>query len=183
MLPAMGAIADYGRRKREALAVTAYFGSFVTMLMFFVDNGHYLFGGVLFILSNVSFGASIVIYNSFLPEIAGPSERDDVSSKGWGIGYIGGGLLLALNLLLYMKADAIGISEKMAVRISLCSAGVWCALFTIPAVVLLRNRGAARPLPPGASAIGTAFRQLREHVPRSAQLPRGIRVSARLPAL
>ena len=70
----------------------------------------YLVGGVLFILSNVSFGASIVIYNSFLPQIAGPSERDDVSSKGWGIGYLGGGLLLALNLVLYLKADAIGIS-------------------------------------------------------------------------
>ena len=161
VLPVVGAIADYGRRKREALAVTAYFGAFVTMLMFFVNGPHYLFGGVLFILSNVSFGASIVIYNSFLPEIAGPSERDDVSSKGWGIGYIGGGLLLALNLVLYLKADAIGISEKMAVRISLCSAGVWWALFTLPAMFALRNRGAARPLPPGSSAIGTAFGQLR----------------------
>jgi UMF1 family MFS transporter len=101
VLPVVGAIADYGRRKREALGVAAYFGAFVTMLMFFIDNGHYLFGGVLFILSNVSFGASIVIYNSILPQIAGPSERDDVSSKGWGIGYIGGGLLLALNLVLF----------------------------------------------------------------------------------
>jgi UMF1 family MFS transporter len=161
VLPVVGAIADYGRRKREALGVAAYFGAFVTMLMFFIDNGHYLFGGVLFILSNVSFGASIVIYNSILPQIAGPSERDDVSSKGWGIGYIGGGLLLALNLVLFLKADAIGITEKMAVRISLCSAGVWWALFTIPAMISLRNRGAARPLPPGSSAIGTAFRQLR----------------------
>ena len=161
MLPVVGAIADYGRRKREALGIAAYFGAFVTMLMFFIDNGHYLFGGVLFILSNVSFGASIVIYNSILPQIAGPSERDDVSSKGWGIGYIGGGLLLALNLILFLKADAIGITEKMAVRISLCSAGVWWALFTIPAMISLRNRGAARPLPPGSSAIGTAFRQLR----------------------
>lgn len=161
VLPVVGAIVDYGRRKREALAVTAYFGAFVTMLMFFVDGPHYLFGGVLFILSNVSFGASIVIYNSFLPQIAGPSERDDVSSKGWAIGYIGGGLLLALNLVLYLKADAIGISEKMAVRISLCSAGAWWALFTLPAMFALRNRGAARSLPPGSSAIGTAFGQLR----------------------
>ena len=161
VLPVVGAIADYGRRKREALAITAYFGAAATMLMFFLDNGHYLFGGVLFILSNVSFGASIVVYNSFLPEIAGPDERDDVSSKGWGIGYLGGGLLLALNLLLYLKADAIGVSEKMAVRISLCSAGVWWALFTVPVLMALRNRGAARSLPPGASATATAFRQLR----------------------
>jgi UMF1 family MFS transporter len=161
VLPLVGAIADYGRRKREALAVTAYLGAIAAMLMFFLDNGHYLFGGVLFIISNVSFGASIVIYNSFLPEIAGPLDRDDVSSKGWGIGYLGGGLLLALNLVLYLKADAIGISEKMAVRISLCSAGAWWAVFTIPVLLALRNRGPARSLPPGASALMTALRQLR----------------------
>ncbi len=162
VLPVVGAIADYGRRKREALAITAYFGAAATMLMFFLDNGHYLFGGVLFILSNVSFGASIVIYNSFLPEIAGPDERDDVSSKGWGIGYLGGGLLLALNLLLYLKADAIGVSEKMAVRISLCSAGVWWALFTIPVVMARCAIGERRELCRRAlPQLGTAFRQLR----------------------
>jgi UMF1 family MFS transporter len=161
VLPVVGAIADYGRRKREALAVTAYLGAIAAMLMFFIDNGHYLFGGALFIIANVSFGASIVIYNSFLPEIAGPLDRDDVSSKGWGIGYLGGGLLLALNLVLYLKADAIGISEKMAVRISLCSAGAWWAVFTIPVLLALRNRGPARSLPPGSSALGTALRQLR----------------------
>lgn len=161
VLPVVGAIADYGRRKREALAVTALFGAAMAMLMYFIENGRYLFGGVLFILSNVSFGASIVIYNSFLPQIAGPEERDGVSSKGWGIGYIGGGLLLALNLVLFLKASAIGMSEAMAVRISLFSAGAWWAVFTIPVMLLLRNRGVARRLPPGASAILTGFRQLR----------------------
>ena len=130
-------------------------------LCFFWTVGTTFFGGVLFIVSNVSFGASIVIYNSFLPEIAGPDERDDVSSKGWGIGYLGGGLLLALNLVLYLKSEAIGMSEKMSVRISLCSAGVWWALFTIPVLLALRNRGPVRALPPGATASGTAFRQLR----------------------
>jgi MFS-type transporter involved in bile tolerance (Atg22 family) len=52
----------------------------------------------------------VVIYNSFLSEIAAPEDRDAVSSKGWGIGYLGGGVLLALNLVLLMKAEAIGIT-------------------------------------------------------------------------
>jgi MFS transporter, UMF1 family len=160
VLPVVGAIADYGRRKREALVFTAYFGALVTMAMFFLDGQRYLLGGVLFILANVTFGASIVIYNSFLPEIAGPEARDRVSSVGWGIGYIGGGVLLALNLVLYLKASAVGISEGMAVRISLCSAGAWWALFTIPAMLSLKNRGAARSLPPGTNAAAMAFRQL-----------------------
>src|SRR5260221_9380 len=77
------------------------------------------------------------------------------------VGYLGRGLLLALNLVLYLKAEALGISEGMAVRISLCSAGVWWALFTIPAMLSLKNRGIIRSVPAGTSATGMAFRQLR----------------------
>ncbi len=161
-LPMVGAVADYGRRKKEVLAATAYLGAAATMGMFFLKDGDYLFGGLLFLVANVSFGAAEVIYNSFLPEIAPPEDRDSVSSKGYGIGYIGGGLLLALNLVLYMKADQIGIGEGMAVRISLCSAGVWWAIFTIPTILTLHNRGPARVLAAGQSAVLTVVRQL-EH--------------------
>jgi len=159
-LPIVGAIADYGRRKREVLAATAYLGAFATMAMFFLQGSDYVFGGLLFLIANVSFGASVVIYNSFLPEIAPPEQRDAVSSKGFGIGYIGGGVLLALNLVLFLRAEKIGISEGLAVRISLCSAGVWWALFTIPTIMRLRNRGPARMLEAGQSAVGTVLRQL-----------------------
>jgi UMF1 family MFS transporter len=120
-LPVVGAIADYGRRKKEVLAATAYLGATSAALMFFVKGQDYLLGSALFMIANVAFGASVVIYNSFLPEIAAPDERDAVSSKGWGIGYIGGGVLLALNLVLLMKAESIGMSTGMAVRISLAS--------------------------------------------------------------
>src|SRR5579871_1735194 len=159
-LPIVGAIADYGRKKREVLAATAYLGAVATMAMFFLQGSDYLLGGLLFLIANVSFGASLVIYNSFLPEIAPPQDRDAVSSKGFGIGYIGGGLLLALNLVLLLRAEKIGISEGMAVRISLCSAGVWWAIFSIPTLVTLRNRGPARVLAQGQSAVVTVLRQL-----------------------
>jgi len=152
-LPVVGAIADYGRKKKQCLAATAYLGALATAGMFFLQGNEYLFAGALFLIANVSFGASMVIYNSFLPEIAPPEQRDAVSSKGWGIGYLGGGLLLALNLALFQNAARIGVSEAMAVRISLCSAGVWWALFTIPTLLALRNRGPARALPPGKGAI------------------------------
>ncbi len=164
VLPIVGAIADYGRRKKEVLGVTAYLGAAATMAMFFLQGKQYLFGGALFLIANVSFGASIVIYNSFLPEIAPPEDRDAVSSKGWGIGYLGGGLLLALNLMLYLRAGRIGMSEAMAVRISMSSAGVWWAVFTIPVLLALHNRGPARALPAGRSAIGAAISQLRQTI-------------------
>jgi len=159
-LPMVGAIADYGRRKREVLAATAYLGAVATIGMFFLEGTDYLFGGLLFVIANLAFGAAEAIYNSFLPEIAPPEDRDAVSSKGFALGYIGGGLLLALNLVLFLNAAKIGISDGMAVRISLSSAGVWWAIFTIPTLLTLRNRGPARMLAAGQSAVGTVLRQL-----------------------
>jgi MFS transporter, UMF1 family len=159
-LPVVGAIADYGRRKKECLAVTAYLGAAATVAMFFLQGSAYLWGAALMLIGNVNFGASIVVYNSFLPEIAPPEQRDAVSSKGWAVGYVGGGLLLALNLALASNAGRLGISQAMVARVSLCSAGVWWAIFTVPVLAVLRNRGAAKTVPPGRSAAGEAVRQL-----------------------
>ena len=157
VLPVVGAAADYGHRKKQYLAATAYVGAAAATAMFWLQGSAYLWGGALFIVANVSFGASVVVYNSFLPEIAPPEQRDAVSSKGWGIGYIGGGVLLALNLVLYLNAKRIGITDAMAVRISLGSAGVWWAVFTIPTLMTLRNR--AKPVEQRTA--GAVFGQLR----------------------
>jgi UMF1 family MFS transporter len=159
-LPVVGAIADYGHRKKELLGLTAFLGAAATVAMFFVQGTNYMLGAALLIVSNISFGASIVVYNSFLPEIAPPEQRDAVSSRGWALGYAGGGVLLALNLLLLFQTERLGISQALAVRISLASAGVWCVLFTIPVLIALRNRAPARVLPPDQNRIAVAFRQL-----------------------
>jgi UMF1 family MFS transporter len=159
-LPVVGAIADYGHRKKELLALTAFLGSAATVAMFFIQGTNYMLGAALLIVSNISFGASIVVYNSFLPEIAPPEQRDAISSRGWALGYAGGGLLLALNLILLASVKKLGITEALAVRISLASAGVWCLLFTVPVLFALRNRAPARVPPPGQNRVAVAFRQL-----------------------
>lgn len=164
VLPIVGAIADYGSRKKQCLAATAYLGAGAAIAMYWLQDGDYLWGGALFIVANVSFGASVVIYNSFLPEIAPPEQRDAVSSKGWGIGYIGGGVLLALNLLLFMSAARVGIAEALAVRINLASAGVWWAVFTIPTLLALRNRAPQHTVPRGRRPVGAVLGQLRHTV-------------------
>ena len=142
-LPIAGTIADFSPNKKRLMALFAYTGALATAAMFFLHGDEYLFGGVLFLVANLMFGASIVVYNSFLPDIAPVERRDAVSSAGWGIGYLGGGLLLALNLVLFMKAKALGLSESMAVRINLSSAGIWWALFSVIPLAAIRNR------PPG----------------------------------
>jgi UMF1 family MFS transporter len=159
-LPVLGAIADYSSNKKRLLALFAYAGAGSTIAMFWLQGNAYLAGGLLFLFANLTFGASVVIYNSFLPDIAAPEDRDSISSKGWGIGYLGGGLLLALNLLLYMKKETFGISEEMAVRISLCSAGVWWALFTVIPLLTLRNRPSMHSPTPGENQLTSGFKQL-----------------------
>jgi MFS transporter, UMF1 family len=159
-LPVLGAIADYSHMKKQLLGLFALVGAASTMGLFLVDGTNYGLGGVLFLVANLSFGASIVFYNAFLPEIAGPDERDGVSSRGWAAGYLGGGLLLALNLALFSQAEAIGLTPGLAVRIGLLSAGVWWAAFTLVPLLTLRTRQPQRPLPRGESYLTAGFRQL-----------------------
>ena len=159
-LPVLGALADTSRRKKQLLAVFAYAGAAATAAMFFLQGQAYLWGGVLFLFSNLSFGASVVVYNSFLPDIASEEERDAVSSKGWGIGYLGGGVLLALNLLLAAKAAWFGLTEEAAIRVNLCSAGVWWGLFTLIPLATLRNREPARRRSADRNAVAAAVAQL-----------------------
>lgn len=160
VLPVIGAIADYSPNKKRLFGVLAYLGAAATFAMYVLDHGRYLLGGLLFLIANLAFGASIVIYNAFLPDIAPEQERDSVSSKGWGIGYLGGGLLLALNLLLYQNAAKLGMDQGIAVRISLSSAGVWWALFSVIPMLGVRNRLPVRTMPIGENLLSTGFVQL-----------------------
>jgi UMF1 family MFS transporter len=103
---------------------------------------------------------SVVVYNSFLPKIATADERDGVSSRGWALGYLGGALLLIVNLALFLGHDSFGLTEAEAVRISLLSAGIWWAVFTIIPVVGLRNRAPATEAVAGGGVLTSGFRQL-----------------------
>jgi UMF1 family MFS transporter len=160
-LPILGAIADYSHLKKQMLALFAYIGAFATMGMYFLEGNRYLLGGGLFLIANLAFGAAIVSYNAFLPEIASPERRDTVSSRGWAMGYLGGGILLALNLALFTQAESFGLTTGQAVRISLLSAGIWWALFTLIPLRALRSRRPVRELPPGERLLTVGFKQLR----------------------
>lgn len=156
-----GALADHTGRKKELLGLFAYLGAGATLCFWFVADGRYLLGGALFVVANTAFAAAFVIYNSFLPEISTADERDRVSSMGWGFGYLGGGLLLAVHLALFLRHESFGITEAEAVRLALASAGLWWGGFTVIPLLRLRNR---RALPSGAEnavqAVTGTFRQL-----------------------
>ena len=159
-LPIMGAIADYSEIKKTLLGVFAYIGALATLGLYFVQGDSYLAGGLLFLIANLAFGASVVFYNAFLSEIASPDRRDAVSSQGWAAGYLGGGLLLLLNLIFFNSREALGVPTGMAVRISLASAGLWWAIFTVIPMLALKSRRPSKRLPPGTSYLTAGFRQL-----------------------
>jgi len=170
-LPILGAIADYSHCKKQMLAFFAYLGAFATIGMYFLEGTNYLLGGLLFLLANLSFGASVVFYNAFLPEIATPDQRDSVSSMGWALGYLGGGLLLAINLILLSQASTFGLTTGQAVRISLASAGVWWAVFTIIPLAMLKSRQPIKDLPPDEHYLAIGFKQLRHTLSKARDYP------------
>ena len=160
LLPILGALGDYSNLKKRMMALFCYLGVTASCLLFFIQGNLYLAGGVLFIFANICFGASLVFYNAFLPEIATDDQADKVSSRGYAYGYLAGALLLVVNLILVLQAERLGISTGLAVRLSLLSAGVWWGGFALITFALLKSRPAKKSLPPGKSYISAGFSEL-----------------------
>lgn len=162
VLPVMGAIADRAARKKPLLAAAAFTGAGATIAMAFVTGERYLLGGLLFIIANIAFGASVVVYNSFLPRLAGPDDRDKVSSRGWALGYLGGGVLLLLNLAVvtWLTIDGDDRRTLDLARWCIVSAGVWWAVFTLLPLRWLREHPSAEAGAGGGNVLTDGFRQL-----------------------
>jgi UMF1 family MFS transporter len=163
-LPILGAIADYSHLRKRMMRLFATLGAAMTMLLFLVTASVWWLGGLLFIGANLAFGAAIVFYNAYLPDIASEDQRDRVSSYGWAMGYLGDGILLALNLAFFMFHEKLGVSSSLAIRINLASAGVWWLSFSFITWPRLRPRHARRSLPAGETYAGMGFRQLRKTI-------------------
>lgn len=163
LLPVLGAIVDRRGDKRRLLGTFAWLGAAAAIAMFFVQGTNWLLGSLLLIIGNLGLGASLVVYDAILIDIALPDDRDRVSSRGWAFGYAGGGLLLIVNLIVVMAPGVFGIDTGMAVRLSLLSAGLWWAGWTIIPYRRIVDRP-SRGLPPTADStfIAAAFRQLGE---------------------
>jgi UMF1 family MFS transporter len=159
LLPVVGAFVDRSAHKRRYLAAFAWAGSGFAALLFFVRDGNWQLGAVAMVGASLCLGASLVVYDAFLIQISTPDERDGVSSRGWAFGYVGGGLLLVLNLALVLTLP-FGLTEGSAVRISLLSAAFWWAAFTIIPLVRLHDRPPVDPDPVTGSVVRRSFAQL-----------------------
>ncbi len=131
--PILGAIADHHGRKKIFLSWFACTGILATALMVFISKGDWLLASTLYIFGRIGFAGANIFYNSFLPHIVDKDRIDKVSALGYAYGYLGGGLLLTINLLMIMKPDLFGIaSAEWGVRLSFITVAVWWALFSFP---------------------------------------------------
>jgi len=157
VLPVVGAFADRSGTKKRLLAGFAWAGSAFAALLFFVSGGNWQLGVLAMMGASLCLGASLVVYDAILIEIATPDERDGVSSRGWALGYVGGAVLLVINLALLtvMKDD-----QGLAARICMLTAAVWWAGFTFVPFVRLRNRPPVNVEKLDGGALGRSFGQL-----------------------
>ena len=162
----MGAIADYSGIKKKMLMTFAGIGIFATALLYFVTTGDWVMASLFFIVGNVGFATSEVFYNSLLPSVAGPGNIDQVSTKGYALGYLGGGILLGINLMMIQL-----MSDKMlASRLSFLTVSIWWAVFTIPIIKYVKEpetnispSNNTNPITAGFKRLAVTFRELRNY--------------------
>lgn len=163
--PLLGAVADFAGLKKPMLGVFHALGVAATTGMYFIERGDWLLALVLFGLGNIGIYGSLVFYDSLLPHVAREGEIDRVSTAGYALGYLAGGVLLAINLAWIQLPATFGFSDTgVAVRVSFLSVAVWWALFAIPLYRRVPEpaRRLERDERASANAVATGFRRLRE---------------------
>ena len=164
LAPVLGAVADLAGIKKRMLGAFLALGVVATACMFFIDRGDWLLAAVLFVAANIGVTASFVFYDSLLPHIASTDEMDRVSTAGYALGYLGGGLLLAVNLAWIQRPDLFGLGEsELASRLSFLSVAVWWLGFSVPLFRTVPEPALeAAELVAGQSPIRAAFVRLGE---------------------
>lgn len=158
LAPVLGAIADQGSLKKRFLIFFAYLGVLMTASLFLVQQGQWMLAALVYALGNIGYSGANVLYDSLLTNVASEENVDYVSSKGYALGYLGGGLLFTLNVVMYLKPGLFGLGDgATAVRVSFMTVAVWWGLFTIPLIKWVPEL--KRSLPPGQKLVTAGFRQ------------------------
>ena len=131
--PVLGAVADYRAVKKRLLAVFMVIGVVATLLMTTIERSGWAYAALLFVIANIGVAASQVFYDSLLPHIARPEELDRVSTSGFALGFLGGGVLLLINLAWILSPATFGLVDTVAaIKLSFVSVALWWLIFSIP---------------------------------------------------
>lgn len=168
--PILGAIADHTGRKKPFMRFFVALAILFTGLLVTVGSGDWLPAVVFFILASVGAESANVFYDSLLPHVARPDEMDRVSARGYALGYLGGGILLAVNLAWYMKPGWFGFPDgSAAIRASFLSVAIWWLIFAIPLFRRVPEPprfgeiAAGSPIRAGFQRLGRTLREIRRY--------------------
>jgi MFS transporter, UMF1 family len=150
--PLVGAIADKGRARVRLLGLFTVLGAATIAGMYFVSKGEWLTASILYVVASLGFWGGNQFYDSLLTDVSEEHEYDLVSGYGYALGYLGGGLLFALNVAMVSKPAMFGLADvSEAVRWSFVSVGIWWAGFTLFTVLLVKERSTQEALPARAA--------------------------------
>jgi len=167
--PILGAVADFSGAKKRFLNIFMIIGVAGTAMLYFVRTGDWLLASLFFVVGEFGFAGSLVFYDSLLPHIADPDEIDQVSSKGYAMGYLGGGLLLAVNLAMIMLVPKE--LTTLMTRLSFVTVAVWWFIFTLPLLRTVaepprriqKGESGANPILVSFKRLGHTFRDIRRY--------------------
>jgi len=149
MAPVLGAIADSLNRRKAMLFCFAFLGILMTAGLYLVGQGNWFAAAILYVLAMIGFSGSNVFYDSLLPFVSGPDDVDQTSALGFSLGYLGGGLLLAFNVLMSLYPGWFGFADTTTVvRVSFLIVALWWLVFSLPLMWLVEEpagSAAARP--------------------------------------
>ena len=156
--PVLGTVSDVMRGKKRFLAIFVGLGIVGTGLLVLVDTGDWLLASILFLFGRIGFTAANVFYDALLPHVAREEDQDRVSTRGYAMGYLGGGLLLAINVVMIQF-----LPGTWGVRLSFLSVAIWWAAFSIPVLTRVPEPPSATvTLTPGENVVTASFNRLRE---------------------
>jgi UMF1 family MFS transporter len=171
LAPWLGAIADRGGHRKRMLLMFTLLGVLTTLALFFVAKGQWLTATVLFTLGTLGFNGGVVFCDALLLDVSKPADYHRVSAQGYALGYLGGGLLFAINVMMVVKPHWFGLADAAAaVRWSFVTVAVWWLVFTLPTMAYVREAPAQGGGGIGA-AISAAWRELSGTARRVARQP------------
>ena len=160
LAPIIGAIADKGGARIKLLALFTVLGAAMTASLYWVAQGDWMTAAIVYVLASIGFWGGNQFYDSLITDVAQERDYDLVSGYGYSLGYLGGGLLFLINVLMVTNPAMFGIADQsQAVRMSFVTVAVWWVVFTVPVVLFVKESNAAAALPFGP-AISAGFREL-----------------------
>ncbi len=141
--PILGAIADRGSQKKRFLIFFAYVGVLMTSTLFLLGQGQWVLASIIYGIGIIGFSGANVLYDSLLPSVASEEKIDYISGLGFALGYLGGGILFAINVMMYQRPDLFGLENPdEAIKFTFLTVGLWWGLFTIPLIIWVKEEKA-----------------------------------------